>query len=177
MVKHNAQENTRTCYRGRTNNSQLVMSEHGKHNLMRKKNTVREHLISSEMAASRTFTCPRSLPSVPSRSSTTVNGSIPTALAIQMPLVVWCLVWNKTSSTYHTNKCRWCNKQCFCTCSVFVYLPFKASISLKLVPKRWLSKVLFPGRCTKQQPLETGPESNPTTTRTKLLNEGIEIEA
>uniref|UniRef100_A0A0A9EWL1 RHD3 n=1 Tax=Arundo donax TaxID=35708 RepID=A0A0A9EWL1_ARUDO len=57
--------------------------------------------------------CPLSLPSVPSRSSTTVNGSMPTALAIQMPLVVW-------------------------------FLPFKASISLKFVPKRWLSKVLFP---------------------------------
>jgi len=130
--------------------------EHGKHNLMRKKNTVREHL-SGEMAASRTFTCPRSLPSVPSRSSTTVNGSIPTALAIQMPLVVWCLVWKKNEQhisprTPHiTNVDDVTNN----ACALGVYLPFKASISLKLVPKRWLSKVLFPGPCTKQQPLET----------------------
>jgi hypothetical protein len=27
-----------------------------------------------------------------------------------------------------------------------LYLPFKASISVKLVPKRRLSRVLFPGR-------------------------------
>lgn len=30
------------------------------------------------------------------------------------------------------------------------YLPLKASISLKLVPKRWLSKVLFPGSGAEQ---------------------------
>lgn len=172
MSNGNAQGTTqRTCYTRRTITHQSNSNvEHGQHNLMRKKNTVREHL-SGEMAASRiTFTCPRSLPSVPSRSSTTVNGSIPAALAIQMPLVVWCLAWNKRSGTYHTTDADDVTRNA----SVHsVYLPFKASISLKLVPKRWLSKVLFPGRRTKQHPLETGPESNPT----KSLNDGIETGA
>lgn len=40
-------------------------------------------------------TSPLSLPSVPSKSKASVKGSIPVHLAIQMPLVVWCLKHNQ----------------------------------------------------------------------------------
>lgn len=42
-------------------------------------------------------TSPRSLPSVPSKSITRVQGSMPAHLAIQIPLVVWDLKQNMQS--------------------------------------------------------------------------------
>ena len=85
-------------------------------------------------------TSPLSLPSVPSKSITSVQGSIPEHSANQIPLVVWDLKRDNTIKTLISKKIR-----------VILYeringtcLPLKASISLKLVPNKLFKRVLFP---------------------------------
>ena len=65
----------------------------------------------------------------------------------------------QTNSTILPRPAAQCSSISVSALGLVGYLPLKASISLKLVPKRWLSKVLFPGRGT-EQPSATGSELN-----------------